>query len=368
MSDGSPPACTVKTSTLRGGRREGVEIAEVDNGRLRLVLLPQRGMGIWKAWVDGVEFGWKSPVPGPVHPALVPLNDPTGLGWLEGFDELLCRCGLQSNGAPDFDADGRVLYPLHGRIANLPAESMQSNWDAHDGTLTVTGDVHEARFHHQHLRLRSTLMLRPGVAGFAIRDEVTNLSGWPATLQLLYHYNIGPPVLGRGASLVAPIMELSPRNGRAVEGIDGWDVYSAPAPVTEQVYFATLHARADRTTLALLKSADSTLGASVHWNCDQLPCFTLWKNQNTLDDGYVTGIEPGTNFPNPHRFEAKCGRTVPLAPGETRAFELGFQFHVGAASVAGAMREIDALRAASKAPVIHRNPQVGRLTVGDAAS
>src|SRR6202008_2548122 len=118
MNEPSLAACTINISTLHGGRREGVQVAEVNNGRLRLALLPQRGMGIWKAWVDGVEFGWQSPVQGPVHPAFVPLEDASGLGWLEGFDELLCRCGLQSNGAPDFDAHGSVLHPLHGRIAN----------------------------------------------------------------------------------------------------------------------------------------------------------------------------------------------------------------------------------------------------------
>ena len=363
--DAKQSACTFKTSILRGGRREGVEAAEVDNGRLRLVLLPQRGMGIWKAWLDGVELGWRSPVPGPVHPAFVPLDDPSGLGWLEGFDELLCRCGLQSNGAPDFDDKGRLLYPLHGRIANLPAEEMQCRWDDHTGALSVTGDVHEVRFHHQHLRLRSTLTVRPGEGGFAIHDEVTNLSGWPATMQLLYHYNLGPPVLGAGASVIAPIMELSPRNRRAAEGIDRWDLYDAPAATTEQVYFASMHAQPDGRTMALLKSADGALGASVHWNRSQLPCFTLWKNTNTLDDGYVTGLEPGTNFPNPRTFEAECGRTVALVPGETRSFDLDFAFHVGADNVRGAVSAIEALRKSSEPARILRSPQVGRWSVGD---
>ena len=35
--------------------------------------------------------------------------DPGGLGWLEGFDELFVRCGLDSNGPPLFDAQGRPL-------------------------------------------------------------------------------------------------------------------------------------------------------------------------------------------------------------------------------------------------------------------
>ena len=39
----------------------------------------------------------------------VPLTEPSGLGWLSGFDELMVRCGLESNGAPDFDDSGQML-------------------------------------------------------------------------------------------------------------------------------------------------------------------------------------------------------------------------------------------------------------------
>ena len=53
-----------------------------------------------------VEVGWQSPVDGPVHPQFVPLADPSGLGFLDGFDELIVRCGLESNGAPEFDERG----------------------------------------------------------------------------------------------------------------------------------------------------------------------------------------------------------------------------------------------------------------------
>ena len=96
---------------------------------MRLLVIPTRGMGIWKAIVGDETLGWRSPVRGPVHPQFVPLFDPSGLGWLEGFDELLVRCGLESNGAPEFDQQGRLLYPLHGRIANRPAHHVEVTVD-----------------------------------------------------------------------------------------------------------------------------------------------------------------------------------------------------------------------------------------------
>ena len=94
-------AWSVKKHRLRGGRRDGVDLIVVDNGALRFSIVPTRGMGLWKGWYDGSRLGWDSPVTdGPVHPSLVNLAAAGGLGWLDGFDELLARCGLESNGAP----------------------------------------------------------------------------------------------------------------------------------------------------------------------------------------------------------------------------------------------------------------------------
>ena len=81
------------------------------------------------AWASGAcaaakkRSAGKSPVRGPVHPSFVPLFDPSGLGWLEGFDELLCRCGLESNGAPDFDEHRQAALPAarpHRQFAGPP--------------------------------------------------------------------------------------------------------------------------------------------------------------------------------------------------------------------------------------------------------
>src|SRR5207244_7714578 len=104
---------------------DGVRVVEIDNGAMCIDLLPTRGMGIWRVRREhpspsrGGEsvLGWHAPSREPVHPAFVPLMEPAGLGWLDGFNELLCRCGLESNGPPEFDDAGRLVRPLHGRIA-----------------------------------------------------------------------------------------------------------------------------------------------------------------------------------------------------------------------------------------------------------
>ena len=130
---------TVTKRTLRGGRREGVDLIEVDNGALAFSIVPTRGMGLWKGRYQGLALGWGSPVTdGPVNPAFVNLMNWGGLGWLEGFDEVLARCGLENNGAPY--TEGNATFGLHGKIANTPARFVAVHLgDGPDGTIGVEG-------------------------------------------------------------------------------------------------------------------------------------------------------------------------------------------------------------------------------------
>src|SRR5580704_12958248 len=99
----TPHSWSIRKRTLRGGLRDGVDLVEVHNGALSLSLLPTRGMGIWRGDYRGQFLGWHAPVKGPVHPKFVDLDMRHGLGWLTGFDEMLCRCGLSNNGPPGED-------------------------------------------------------------------------------------------------------------------------------------------------------------------------------------------------------------------------------------------------------------------------
>ena len=311
-----PGSWKVSQRTLRCGLSAGVDLIEIDNGRMRTMVIPTRGMGIWKAEIGNEKIGWQSPVRGPVHPQHVPLFDPKGLGWLEGFDELLVRCGLESNGAPDFDALGHLQYPLHGRIANRPAYYVDVTVDS-QGEITVRGFVEEASFHFQKLRLEASLTTTIDSTSFTIHDEVENFGGTPAQMQMLYHINIGEPLLTPESKIVAPIHSIRNSLEAEKDNTESWDIYSPPAAGRpEQCFFIELSGDEKGQTQVLLKNASGTMGTALQFNTNCLPCFTLWKNSVASQDGYVTGIEPATNFPNPRTQEAEQGRIVDLSPGE----------------------------------------------------
>lgn len=352
-------AYSIRRKALQGGVREGVDTIEVNNGKLRFTVVPTRGMGLWKAKTAKIPFGWKSPIKGPVHPKFVPVSEPSGLGWLEGFDELLCRCGLVSNGAPVVGTNGALQYPLHGRIANLPAHRVEVMTDDSTGELSVSGLVDETRFLFQRLQLKSTYKTKVGESSLTIVDEVTNLSGEPAEAQLLYHINFGPPVLDAGAKVVAAVKAIVPRDARAAEGIAHWESYAAPqAGFTEQVYFFDLASDNEGKTRVVLKNAHGTEGVSLRYSTKQLPCFTLWKNTPLEASGYVTGLEPGTNFPNPRPFEGEQGRVVKLAPGASAKFELELEFLTDEKAIAEAEQKVVALQGGAK-PQVFSTPQPG---------
>tara|TARA_B100000809_G_scaffold239599_1_gene261262 strand:- start:1258 stop:2427 length:1170 start_codon:yes stop_codon:yes gene_type:complete len=355
----APRGFQISKRTLRGGLQDGVDLLHVNNGRVALDILPTRGMSLWRATIDNDTVGWGSPVRGPVHPKFVDLGEPSGLGWLDGFDELMVRCGLESNGAPEFDEKGVLVYPLHGRIGNKPAQHVSVHVDEDEEMITVRGVVEETRFHFLKVRLVTELTTRFGENAFHIRDVVQNLSASPAAIQMLYHTNFGQPLLDAGAQLVAPVQTIVPRNDHAATGISTWNSYPAPeAGYEEQVYFLQLVADTDGATRMMLKNAHGTRGVSLQYNISTLPCFTVWKNTTASEDGCVTGLEPGTNYPNPRSFEGEQGRVAQLDAGGTVEFQFGMAFQQSAEEVIGVEQVIERLQG-NHQPEVFESPQPG---------
>ena len=214
-----------------------------------------------RAACGDVQLAWKSPVKGPVNPAFVPLWDAGGIGWTAGFDELLVRCGLESNGAPEFLANGVLRYPLHGMIANCPAHRVEVAIDGDSGEIAVTGVVDEARLFGNKLRLSATIRTQVGSSALTISDEITSLSAEPSELELLYHVNFGPPLLTPGAKVVVPIKKLAPRDAVAKANLPEWNVYGPETPgLGEACFFFDLAADAAGRTQVLFAPPPASRG------------------------------------------------------------------------------------------------------------
>ena len=103
---------TIKNTVLKGGKQDGSELLTIASDNLTIKLSPTRGLGILSVDGAGLRLGWDSPVDEVVNPKYINLESRGGLGWLDGFNELMVRCGFEWTGHA-VQADG-MIYTLHG--------------------------------------------------------------------------------------------------------------------------------------------------------------------------------------------------------------------------------------------------------------
>ena len=346
-------AFSVEKLTWHGGKQEGVDLIVIDNGRLRIRIIPTRGMGILDVKREDIRLGWDSPVKEVVHPRHINLHDRGGLGWLEGFNEWLVRCGLEFAGQPGKDSfinnlgeAAEMDLTLHGKIANIPASEVEVLIDqVPPYRIRVRGRVDERMFYGPKLELWTEMATLPGSNRFTVSDRLTNHGSHEQEFQLIYHANYGPPLLEEGARFVGAVSRVYPFNEDAARDVLTFDQYAAPEiGFVEQVY--TLYPLADeqgRTTVAL-RNQEATRAVSMSFSVAQLPHLTVWKNTNSLEEGYVTGIEPGTGFTYNRRVEREFGRVPKLRPGETRHFGIEVAIHEGQAEVRSVLERISRIQ------------------------
>lgn len=324
-----------RQSTLPNGMR----IVEAFNSSgLSFTLLPDRGLDIWSASYNGIPLTWISQ--GSPFPA------DSGLGWLRGFNGgLLTTCGLTHVGPPETDDLTGEVRDLHGRFTFAHAGDL-SRLHSHENpyTLELTALLSESRLFGEQLRLRRTYSISLGIPSIHIWDEVTNIGDESSPLMLLYHINVGFPLVGEGAQLVTPAAEVLPRTETAHSGLSRWSEYDSAVPnYAEQVFFHHLKAPPSEDMQMvdiLLHRRD--LGIALTWNASTMPYFTQWKNirQGT----YVSGIEPGNCIPEGRNAARKTGRLQMLEPGETRTFHCQIQIVDGAAQIRRHIALIEKMR------------------------
>ncbi|TBW10978.1 DUF4432 family protein [Azotobacter chroococcum subsp. isscasi] len=336
---------SVSLRTLHGGLQEGVSLIDIDTGAMTITVVPTRGMNVLRAVAGDVRMGWDSPVKDVVNPAFIEQNGRGGLGWLEGFNELVTRCGYEWVGHPGMD-NGELLT-LHGRAANIPATRVVLSIDDQPPyAIRLRGELKEQAFKKVDFSVATELSTTPGATGFVIDDTLTNNGDYPKEYQALYHNNFGTPLLGQGARFVAPVKQVSPFNEKARGDLANWQTYRGPTKdYDETVYNLVPYGDARGDTLAVLHNQAGDRGVRVDYNVQQLPVFSLWKNTDTEKQGYVTGLEPGTSFSYNRRFQRPLGLVPTIGPKEQRQFRVGFALLADKAAVEQAVQRVNEVQA-----------------------
>ena len=146
---------------------------------------------------------------------------------------------------------------------------------------------------------------------------------------LLYHVNVGWPVVDEGSELLVPATAVEARGDHAV---DGYEVLAAPASgYVEQVFEHEVAAEADEHVPVAIVNRRLGLGAYEVFRRDQLPHHFVWR---MLGEGtYVVGIEPCTNRVAGKLDARARGELIELEAGESRSYELELGALVGDAAI-----------------------------------
>ncbi len=305
----------VEELRLVGGKGDGMRILHVRNNKgLAFDISLDRAGDISRLTFKGDNFGYFAPC-GYVAPA---YYDHVGLGFLKSFTAgFFTTCGLTTVGSPSVDA-GEEL-PLHGTISNTPCENFSHFIE--EGAIHIKVTVRDgALFSHQ-LVLEREYVCPIDENVIYLTDTVKNVGVRTAPFSILYHCNMGYPLLSENAVVTVPASKVTPRNDHAKEGLENCLTMEKPqAGFEEKCYYFALSG----TPTVSIFNPDINKGLDMTFDTEELPYFTEWKMMG--DQEYVLGLEPGNCLPDGRDVMREKGILAFLKPGEEASKHLTFKF------------------------------------------
>ncbi len=272
--------CGVEEHRLCGGKGDGLRLFEVNNGKgIMFTISADRCGDISRLYFNGKNLGFFAPC-GYVSPQ---YYDKEGLGFLKSFTAgFLTTCGLTAVGSPCTD-DGEVLS-LHGNIANTPAENV-GYWI--DDRIHVKLTIRDASLFGHKLLLTREYICPLDKNEITLKDTVKNIDDKETPFMILYHFNMGYPLLSENSVVSVESSGVRPRDKRAEEGIMNALVMERPqSGFVEQCYYYDM---AEGKAEIYNPEINTTL--SINYNIEELPFFTEWKMMGSGE--YALGLEPG---------------------------------------------------------------------------
>jgi hypothetical protein len=309
---------------LREGRGKGIAAVDFRTGSgLCFTVLPDRGMDIAWAEYQGVPIAYMSKT-GVVSTA---AYEQEGLGWLRSFyGGLLTTCGLSNVGPPsedDLPIIGHQTFGLHGRISNIIAEHVcvKSEWQDDQYILMAEGRLRESMVHGENLTLTRRIQTNLGSNKIQILDLVRNDGFQKSPLMILYHFNIGYPLLDCSSEVLVDSSHTQAADERSKARIRQYHEVSEPEQgALENLFFHIPKPDKWGFAYAGVVNYELELGLSIRFNLAQLKILTQWKQMGQGE--YVMGLEPGNCRPIGRQTLKRLDALEYLLPGETRRFEL----------------------------------------------
>ncbi len=303
---------------LQNGKGDGMHFIYVRNGLgLEVWISTDRCGDISRVNFKGDNIAFFSPC-GYVAPQ---YYDGVKAGFLKSFTAgFFTTCGLWAVGSPCTD-DGEEL-PLHGTVSHIPATVTAI--EETDTALIVKLKITDAVIFGRKLIMERIYTFSYTENTFAVCDNVTNYGDNPSPYMLMYHCNIGYPLLSENSVLRIPNNSITPRDEEAEKYLSTCLLAEKPQPnFKERCYYYDVTEK-DGVAKAGIFNHDIDKGVILSWNKENLPCFTQWKMMGKTD--YVLGLEPGNCTPDGRDVLRKNNTLQFIKPCETKTAALTFSF------------------------------------------
>lgn len=275
--------------TYTEGREKGLDVIDCNNGKIRFLLNVNKACDIMQLYHKGQNVSFVS------KNGFMQRDLPFANRFEGG---MLYTCGLNSVG-------DRAGYEIHGTIHNTASQILRAEC-SEDG-IVVEAIIRDTQFGGRKLALKRKISSAIGSDSITLEDKVVNEGFRDENYCLLYHVNLGYPMLDEGAKIVADAEKCEPRTPWSGKNMD--TVYEVSAPVAdmeETCYFLTL-----KTPEASLVNEKIGKKFTISYSGNTLPHFLEWKNMASGD--YAVGLEPSTTELDEGRFHystVKAGESV----------------------------------------------------------
>ncbi len=275
--------CGAERLQYMDGKAKGIDVLHVYNGKLDFYVLLDRAMDIFRLSYLGMPISYISKN-GLVNPHLTLTGS---YDFLSSFDGgFLYTCGLDNIGAPDLH-EGRPVVQ-HGSFSYLPAEnvSTETSWVGEEYHLTIKGKmVFSSLFGHK-LVVYRTIKVQYLGSDLEVSDQIVNEGYVPDSFMMMYHTNIGYPLLNENSQLW---LDVNKTQGQGDADVEHYGTFLSPLPgEKEQCFLHTLNPGWGKK--AVLNQ--ERLSLELWFDAAEQPYLFQWKSMASAD--YVLGLEPVT--------------------------------------------------------------------------
>ncbi len=278
--------------TMESGKEQGLKVIDCDNGKIRILLNESRALDIMQVYHEGQNVSFVSKNG---------FNNKVGefLSRFEGG--MIYTCGLDAIG-------GMEGYDIHGSFHLNSADVVKV--ECNENGITVEADIYSTSLFGANLKMHRKIYTALGSEIVSVEDTLINLAHLPQQYCLLYHVNVGYPMLDEGAEVVANVKEVIGRNDWSTSRVAERERASAPVDGQEETcYFLQMN----EPKISLVnKKIEKKF--TLDYSKETLPCLIHWHSMASGD--YAMGFEPSTSFLD-DKFNYKT-----LNAGESVSFKL----------------------------------------------